>query len=57
MPQKSKAKKNLTKLINDQLEIIVNREKITEQKPKPDAKELIKSDRTLDITFGKNLLV
>jgi hypothetical protein len=34
---------------------MVNIVKMTEQRPKPDAKELRKSERILDINFGKDL--
>jgi hypothetical protein len=40
--------------VNDSLEVIVNIAKMIEQNPKPEAKELKSSNRTLDIVEFKD---
>ena len=49
MPKKTKVKRNVKKDVNDSREVIVNIAKMIEQSPKPEAKELKISNRTLDI--------
>ncbi|WP_445174566.1 hypothetical protein [Microcoleus sp.] len=49
MTKNTKVKTKVKKDINDSLEIIVNIAKMIEQSPKPEAKELKSSNRTLDI--------
>ena len=53
MPKNNKANKNRKKFINDNPDVMVNSAKMTEQRPKPDAKELRNSDRTLDIVEAR----
>ncbi|MCC3407579.1 MAG: hypothetical protein JGK17_18675 [Microcoleus sp. PH2017_10_PVI_O_A] len=49
IPKNTKVKTKVKKDGNDSAEIIVNIAKMIEQKPKPEAKELKSSNRTLDI--------
>ena len=45
----TKVKTKVKKDVNDSAEVIVNIAKMIEQSPKPEAKELKSSNRTLDI--------
>ncbi|MEG3910182.1 hypothetical protein Q5691_20300 [Microcoleus sp. w1-18aA5] len=49
MPKNTKVKTKVKKDVNDSREVIVNIAKMIEQSPKPAAKELKSSNRTLDI--------